>query len=94
MQEYKFNKKSDVGKLKYELETAGFIVLSVATYENTTIVRLGDGETKDLTNVVNAHIYIKPETSDEYTQRIKSEFANAPSPDGKITVLAKYLGLL
>ena len=85
-----FTKKVNVWKLHRELVEAGFDIEGVSydEKENKTIVHLKDGETKDPTSVVKAHIYTEPKEIDW-----KAEF-EAADPSKKLRILAKRVGII
>ena len=88
MKEVRFEKICAAGKLRRELEEAGFKVRAVIVGGGVTRVLLEDDETKDPTPIVERH--------DPTPRRrdLRKRYREAKTLEEKIDIIAEHLGLL
>lgn len=89
---YNFKKQINPEKLHQELQAAGFQDIVITSTEKTCTIYLNDAETKNPTDIVNAHIYTPPEF--KTIEQWKEEYKRALSADDKADKLAEFIGLL
>jgi len=88
MREMKFEKVCAAGKLRRELEDAGFKVVAVIVGRGITTIQLAADETKDPTSIVEAH------DPTHVVKDLRKAYKEAATLEEKVAIIAEYLGLL